>query len=432
LKKVLLFFFCLLLFSLFIFQCEAIWSETIITVGMITDTTRTLPSQRKVFFTGKYFFVFYSNGSHLVYQYSSNGFVWSSPVNVVSGIIRNNQFSVFFQSIYYGDFVALVYCGEGYDEPVKYVLGEISDSTISWGTIYKPISGFDVSFYRPCVVLAPFSASPAVSVTKYDEFEGVYSVIYAETSERDGSSGWKTKEWFTYSDYEPYTFPAVYSYKRTEYKVYFTYFTDGIYEGDLFYGKRLETPTKINTATFYYPYIVVTNWSTELYLFYDVKVAAGDYRIAYQKKLADDTWLDHKYVFNSSVIFAGLSASSYRIGSSNRVFLLFATRYVLNYTIYCLEMKADKWEAPLTLFVREPEDYPVNIEIPYHCDNKVLVLMFRELAAAPFKQQVVFADLRAEEIFAVTVVLTATTVIAGVLIAYWYRSKTKIKELAVP
>ncbi len=107
-------------------------SSTTSTIGTSTGVYSTqYPDQRKTFYTKGLFWVFYSDGSNLVYRTSSDGLSWSSSNIVRSPCQLGYYFSVWFD----GDYVHYAYSRGFTGEALLYRRGlPNADGTITWST----------------------------------------------------------------------------------------------------------------------------------------------------------------------------------------------------------------------------------------------------------------------------------------------------------
>lgn len=119
------------------------------TVG--TTSTRNsiqYPYQRKTFYANGLFWVFYSDGSNLVYRTSSDGSSWSAATTVRTGCDYGYYFSVWF------DWTYVHYtCGRGRTgEALFYRRGTPdAEGTITWSTASEEVAGGavpTVTYYR--------------------------------------------------------------------------------------------------------------------------------------------------------------------------------------------------------------------------------------------------------------------------------------------
>lgn len=91
------------------------------------------PCQRKTFYANGRFWVFFSNGTNLVYYTSTDGITWtvggSSPIRAC---IYGERFSIHFD----GTYLHYAYCGAALNEAVVYRRGTPnSDGTITWSAV---------------------------------------------------------------------------------------------------------------------------------------------------------------------------------------------------------------------------------------------------------------------------------------------------------
>jgi hypothetical protein len=121
-----------------------IWNPTVATgslVGTSTTSTATLgPYQRKIFYAEGLFWVFYSNGTDLVYKTSNDGINWSSEA-----VIRACPYGYKFSCVFDGTYLHYV-VGAAVDWNLYYRRGiPNSDGSITWSaseqTVFVGSSG---------------------------------------------------------------------------------------------------------------------------------------------------------------------------------------------------------------------------------------------------------------------------------------------------
>lgn len=91
--------------------------------------------QRKTFYANSLYWVFYSDGTNMVYRTSADGITWSDPTTV-RACTHGAMFSVRHYNIGGVDYVYYAYAANAFNVPVLFCRGTISDSSISWGTEY--------------------------------------------------------------------------------------------------------------------------------------------------------------------------------------------------------------------------------------------------------------------------------------------------------
>jgi uncharacterized protein YxjI len=100
-------------------------------VGTTTTTTATwYPFQRKSFYANGRFWVFYSDGTNMVYKTSTDGLTWSQ-VNIVRPCTSGSYFSIWFDETY----LHYAYAATTVNTPLYYRRGlPNSDGSITWST----------------------------------------------------------------------------------------------------------------------------------------------------------------------------------------------------------------------------------------------------------------------------------------------------------
>lgn len=130
------------------------------TVGSSTNPypTRT-PTQRNIFYAHNRFWVFYSNGSAMVYSTSSDGETWTTPTLVADGVNNAEYFSLWFDETYIhyarkADFPATLYYRRGTPN---------ANGTITWSAERQAEDGGDRPFISvdsdgyPFIVFSAFN-----------------------------------------------------------------------------------------------------------------------------------------------------------------------------------------------------------------------------------------------------------------------------------
>jgi len=114
-------------------------------VGTTIATVATFcPHQRKSFYANGRFWVFYSDGTNMVYRTSTDGVTWSNAT-VVRGCVYGQYFSVWFD----GTYLHYVYASGGY---IYYRRGTPnSDGTITWSADEQTVSTTYNRVYFPMV-----------------------------------------------------------------------------------------------------------------------------------------------------------------------------------------------------------------------------------------------------------------------------------------
>jgi len=114
-----------------------------VTLGTSTNVNATTyPFQRKCFYTQGKFWVFYSDGTNLVYCTSANGTTWNSPTTVRAGFY-GHFFSIWFDGTY-------VHYVHSQTSVIHYRRGTPNaDGTITWSASEQTVSTDSDSAYVP-------------------------------------------------------------------------------------------------------------------------------------------------------------------------------------------------------------------------------------------------------------------------------------------
>ncbi|NVM21664.1 MAG: hypothetical protein HWN68_07785 [Desulfobacterales bacterium] len=160
---------------------------TVIGTSTVAFPTR-YPSLRKVWFVSNYYWVFYSNGSFLVYRTSSDGDSWSAET-VIKTCDDGDEFSIYSNS---SSLFHYAFCSGGGGDDLLYNYGAISDNTILWDSdkvVVSPLG--DQQIRRPCMTISSTGyAWIGYQLTDMDPTTHAY--LYAvKAANLDGSS-WGT------------------------------------------------------------------------------------------------------------------------------------------------------------------------------------------------------------------------------------------------
>lgn len=143
--------------------------------------------QRKAFFINGLYWVFYSNGTNLVYRTSINGTIWSSAVTVRE-CDNGRKFSIWFDNVY----VHYTYVSSGLSVSVIYYRRGTpnADGSVTWST-EQIAKGAVVSYeyYAPTVAVNS-SRYPFISYTYRWTDTSVYKPAITKSSTNDGT--WTT------------------------------------------------------------------------------------------------------------------------------------------------------------------------------------------------------------------------------------------------
>jgi len=119
---------------------------TVCNVSIITAVD--FPEQRKTFYANGYFWLFYSDGTNLVYRTSADGISWSSPT-VVRACADGSYFDIEYFPAYSPSYIYYAYAGGG---DLIFRRGFISGNAVTWGSEVTVHSGY--VWYAPSVGVA--------------------------------------------------------------------------------------------------------------------------------------------------------------------------------------------------------------------------------------------------------------------------------------
>jgi len=157
------------------------------------------PFQRKIFFANGLFWVFYSDGTNMVYRTSADGSTWSNATTVRADSNGNGNFSVWFDGTY-------MHYAWAYNSSLYYRRGTPNaDSTITWSAVEQTVT----TTYNSATF-------PFVSV----DSDGYAWIGYSEASGGESGLPWVIKSgnndgtWGTTPSGFPYLLNATDTYAR--------------------------------------------------------------------------------------------------------------------------------------------------------------------------------------------------------------------------
>jgi hypothetical protein len=110
-------------------------TEAVVIINTTTSSTATaLANQRKIFYDGTNYWAFYSDGTDLTYEFSSDGLAWTNTPVTVAASTDGSDFSLWVD----GTIVYLAY-EDTYD--IKANRGIISTTTITWTVAATALDG---------------------------------------------------------------------------------------------------------------------------------------------------------------------------------------------------------------------------------------------------------------------------------------------------
>jgi len=131
--------------------------------------------QRKAFFANGYHWVFFCNGSDILYSTSSDGLRWSAPLVVREGISSSGL------SVWYDGNVHYVYASGVPNTPVLYRRGFLSGSTIEWDSEQTVVSGVEGHEYYNGYCIMGSDGYPWAAYIENDGFYWGYCVVKASS-----------------------------------------------------------------------------------------------------------------------------------------------------------------------------------------------------------------------------------------------------------
>jgi len=147
------------------------------------------PFQRKCFCANGRFWVFYSDGTNMVYSTSTDGLTWSSPTTV-RPCDSGGKFSVWFD----GTYVHYAYSSEEAGSPLYYRRGTLSGSSIIWDDEQVAVPAVTGVKYRNPAIAIDSNGYPWIGYVYTSE---VINYPYVtKSSTKDGS--WTTENGFPF------------------------------------------------------------------------------------------------------------------------------------------------------------------------------------------------------------------------------------------
>ena len=193
------------------------------TIASATDH----PFQRKTFYAAGRFWVFYSDGTNMVFRSSTNGEAWSSATTV-RACGDGAKFSIYFDGTY------VHYCYATYidETPLYYRRGTPnSDGTISWTDECTAVAAESGVNYQLPYIAVDSAGYPWIGYHKYVSSEdGGYAYV-TKSSTSDGT--WSTASGFPYQLYSQWGCWFVIPVALTNQKMYIVY----AQESNRIYGK---------------------------------------------------------------------------------------------------------------------------------------------------------------------------------------------------
>ena len=186
-------------------------------VGTSTTSSATNHSyQRKTFYAEGRFWVFYSDGTNMAYQTSSDGSSWNSSIPIRPSV-TGSCFSVWFNGVY----LHYVYSSKTESSPILYRRGNPnSDGTITWSTAEQTaVSGASSTFYLEVFVSVDSDNYPWIGYESWANLD--FYPFVTKSSLNNGS--WSTASGFPYQLSTVEGSNAVSVIPLTSNKMYITY-----------------------------------------------------------------------------------------------------------------------------------------------------------------------------------------------------------------
>jgi len=276
LKRALILFFSFLILALLLLF---FYPRKLANVVGTSNTFATISAnyQRKAFYANNYHWMFYCNGSHLLYSTSSDGSGWSVPSVVRKGI-SSSGISVWCD----GGSVHYVYASGIPGDPVVYRHGFISGSTIDWEDEQTAVLGVEAhEYYNGYCILDSYGYPWAAYIEDYGSYRSSYVV---RATSANGSS-WSTPTRIS----EPsISIPRTSILPLSDGKVYAIYATTNEVNGRLWNGTEWGTQENIAETNVLqgYGYSVISH-NDNVYL---VLLEDGTYNLIYFKWASDTSW----------------------------------------------------------------------------------------------------------------------------------------------
>jgi hypothetical protein len=352
------------------------------TIGTSTDDYATLrPAQRKTFYASGRYWVFYADGSNMVYRTSENGTSWSSATTVRS-CTWGHRFDTWFD----GTYVHYAYTPDNPGGALVYRRGTPNgDGTITWSAVEQTTYQTDAHTICNPSVVADTNGNPWVMFLRYDGSNRRPYVT--KSSATDGT--WLDAEGFPYeldatiSGYYhttivPLTGGKVYCVWADANTKYF----GKLWDGSSWSGR--ETISSSDNFTCYKRSVV--NDGDDVHLAFLTKT---DYDIVYVKRTYGSGW-GSEVVLASSV--AG-SAPVLAITNSGTIYCFWCVSNHIQY-IKCV---GSTWDVGATDWITEAEAFPAGDTLTCsYRDNKDSVIGVAYMSGSSSPYNIKFAGLETQ------------------------------------
>jgi len=148
------------------------------------NTATQYPYQRKSFYANSRYWVFYSDGTNMVYKTSTDGSTWSSATSV-RACTSGDKFSIWFD----GTYVHYAYADLTADTPLYYRRGTPNaDGTITWSTEQTAGASYTSWMYKCPMVSVDSGGYPWIGFRRQEVSGATYYYPYViKSSTNDGT-----------------------------------------------------------------------------------------------------------------------------------------------------------------------------------------------------------------------------------------------------
>ena len=353
------------------------------TIGTSTDFYATLrPAQRKTFYASGRYWVFYCDGSHIVYRTSQNSTSWGNATTV-----RSCTWGHHFDTWFDGTYVHYAYTPDTPGEALVYRRGNPNgDGTIAWSAVEQTV--YRTAGHTVCnpSVVADTNGNPWVMFLRHD---GANRRPYVtKSSATDGT--WSDADGFPYEiDATISGFYHTTIVPLTGGKVYCAWAdADTKYFGKLWDGSSWSSRETISSSDNYICYRrSVVNDGDDVHLVFLTKTP---YDIVHVKRTYGSGW-------GSEVVVAS------SVGSSSAP-VLAITDWGTLYCFWCVSNRiyynkhmGGNWDNSATNWITEAEYFPAGDTLTcfYH-DNKDSVIGVAYMSTSSSPYNIRFAGLKAQ------------------------------------
>jgi len=169
-------------------------SASTVASSIYTSYATAYSHQRKIFYANGRFWVFYSDGTNIVFRTSKDGTTWSSA-STVRACTAGDQFSVFFDGTYFH----YAYTAQTANVPIYYRRGTPnSDGTVTWSAAEQTAvaaGGTDIGYYAPSIMVAT-DGRAWIGYRRYDSSAGTRYPWVTRNNNVDGT--WTAATGFPY------------------------------------------------------------------------------------------------------------------------------------------------------------------------------------------------------------------------------------------